>query len=153
MNRLSNNEGYLPKCEDCIEESNCYSDISCNHIFQALKKLADYEDLEEQGLLLKLPCKVGDSVYFISEKVEKQGRRKVTTEFVDKGIVDNITIGSTMIPQITVCNCENIWTTFDSIEDFGKTVFLTSAEVEQALKEMERGRIKHGNQRSALQCL
>lgn len=28
-------------------------------------KLADYEDAEEQGLLLKLPCKVGDTVYLI----------------------------------------------------------------------------------------
>lgn len=26
-------------------------------------KLKEYEDLEEQGLLLKLPCKVGDTVY------------------------------------------------------------------------------------------
>ena len=26
-------------------------------------KLADYEDAEEQGLLLRLPCKVGDTVY------------------------------------------------------------------------------------------
>lgn len=32
-----------------------------------LTKLADYEDLEEQGRLLKLPCKVGDTVYYISE--------------------------------------------------------------------------------------
>ena len=31
-------------------------------------KLAAYEDAEEQGLLLRLPCKVGDTVYalFIS---------------------------------------------------------------------------------------
>lgn len=30
-----------------------------------LTKLADYEDLEEQGLLVRLPCKVGDDVYII----------------------------------------------------------------------------------------
>ncbi len=94
--------------------------------YEALyERLRYFEDLEEQGLLLKLQCKVGDTVYFISEKVEKQGRRKVITEFVDKGEVDNITLGSAMIPQITVCNDENIWTTYDSVEDFGKTVFLT----------------------------
>lgn len=29
----------------------------------AVRKLCDYEDLEEQGLLVKLPCKVGDIVY------------------------------------------------------------------------------------------
>ena len=32
-------------------------------IKDVLKKLAEYEDLEEQGKLLKLPCKVGDVVY------------------------------------------------------------------------------------------
>ena len=30
------------------------------------KHLAEYEDLEEQGLFLKLPCKVGDTVYSIT---------------------------------------------------------------------------------------
>lgn len=30
-----------------------------------LTKLADYEDLEEQGLLVRLPCKVGTVVYRI----------------------------------------------------------------------------------------
>lgn len=29
------------------------------------EKLADYEDAAEQGLLLRLPCKVGDTVYLI----------------------------------------------------------------------------------------
>ena len=33
----------------------CEADVMC--------KLADYEDAEEQGLLLRLPCKVGDTVY------------------------------------------------------------------------------------------
>ena len=28
-------------------------------------KLAEYEDLEEQSLLLRLPCKAGDRAYFI----------------------------------------------------------------------------------------
>lgn len=29
------------------------------------KKLAELEDMEEQGRLVKLPCKVGDTVYYI----------------------------------------------------------------------------------------
>ena len=28
-------------------------------------KLGEYEDAEEQGLLLRLPCKVGDTVYLV----------------------------------------------------------------------------------------
>lgn len=38
-----------------------YSDINLERI---LDKLGKYEDEEEQGLLLKLPCKVGDTLYF-----------------------------------------------------------------------------------------
>lgn len=30
-----------------------------------IDKLAEYGDLEEQGLPLRLPCKVGDTVYYI----------------------------------------------------------------------------------------
>lgn len=31
-----------------------------------LTKLAVYEDLEEQGLLVRLPCKIGDTVYRVN---------------------------------------------------------------------------------------
>ncbi|MDE7331229.1 MAG: hypothetical protein K2O16_03160 [Lachnospiraceae bacterium] len=101
------------------------------------KQLKKYEDLEEQGRLLKLPCAVGDTVWYISERIEKQGRKKVEVSFVDEGIVDSITLGCMMVPQINVCNDENVWMTFDGVEDFGKTVFLTKEAAEAALKEME----------------
>lgn len=32
-------------------------------VAECLRKLKDYEDLEEQGRLIKLPCKVGDTVW------------------------------------------------------------------------------------------
>lgn len=101
------------------------------------KRCDEYARADKQGKLLKLPCAVGDMVWYISDKTEKQGRKKVSVSFIDKGIVDNITLGQTMIPQITICNDENVWTTFDSIEDFGKTVFLTKEEADTALKEIE----------------
>lgn len=40
----------------------------------ALKKLATYEDEEELGLLMRLPCKVGDTIYkpwFESKNIEE----------------------------------------------------------------------------------
>lgn len=33
-----------------------------------LEKLAIYEDLEEQDRLLKLPCRLGDTVYILNQK-------------------------------------------------------------------------------------
>ena len=46
-----------------------YDETHLDHglIEQCFNKLAEYEDLEEQGLLLRLPCKVGDTVYVICE--------------------------------------------------------------------------------------
>lgn len=32
-------------------------------VYKALEKLAHYEDLEEQGRLIELPCAVGDTVW------------------------------------------------------------------------------------------
>lgn len=46
------------KYEDTIPAEMTNDDIRA-----VLKKLADYEDLEEQGLLVRLPCKVGDIIY------------------------------------------------------------------------------------------
>lgn len=97
----------------------------------------DSDDLEEQGKLLKLPCAVGDTVWYISEKTEKQGRKNVKVSFVEEGIVDNITVGQMMVPQLTVCNDDNTWTTFDSEEDFGEIVFLTRDQAEAALQRMK----------------
>lgn len=43
---------------------------NCKTIDDVIDKLAEYEDLEEQGLLLRLPVKVGDIVYIISRNNE-----------------------------------------------------------------------------------
>ena len=36
---------------------------NCEEGYCAMEKLADYEDAEEQGRLIKLPCNVGDTVW------------------------------------------------------------------------------------------
>lgn len=35
----------------------------CEEIDAVYRKLKEYEDLEEQGRLIKFPCKVGDTVW------------------------------------------------------------------------------------------
>ena len=44
---------------------------SMHNLTDIVNKLAHYEDLEEQGLLLKLPCKVGDTVWVLVEELEE----------------------------------------------------------------------------------
>ena len=43
-------------------------EMNAHHCRMILEKLADYEDLEEQGLLVRLPCKVGTEVFVISPR-------------------------------------------------------------------------------------
>ena len=73
----------------------------------AIGKLAEYEDAEEQGLLLRLPCKVGDTVYSVVEDGLQIFELKFSLDFYVR-----------------------------RMSDFGKTVFLTKEEAEQALKQM-----------------
>ena len=54
MERLTTvSQAAMIKCCGCIEESNCYRDISCDEIFEGIKKLKAYEDtgLEPEDIL------------------------------------------------------------------------------------------------------
>ena len=90
--------------------------------------MEEYEDLEEQGRLIKLPCKVGDTVYAIGFNnnkpiiYESVVLRILITE---KEIVFNVKVDEFEINSQLKQSM------------FGKTVFLTQAEAEQKLKEME----------------
>lgn len=49
--------------DDELWERACEPD--CEEIDAVYRKLKDYEDLEEQGKLVKLSCKIGDDVWFV----------------------------------------------------------------------------------------
>lgn len=93
--------------------------------------LKEYEGLEEQGKLLKLPCKVGDIVYWVNDwfydgKIGLNHKRHITESKASRFICDSEGV------WIRLRNGENI-----SASDFGKTVFLTRQEAEDKLKETE----------------
>lgn len=96
----------------------------------AAEKLADYEDLEEQGRLIKLPCKAGDTVYGIN---------------TDRNIVSALKIISVKIYSYAIYFdyqlIDGIYKNIVSFADadIGKTVFLTKAEAEERLKELRGG--------------
>lgn len=52
--------------ETCAEHDEEKSCDNCP-IQKAFERLSEYEGLEEQGRLLKLPCAVGDTVYALTE--------------------------------------------------------------------------------------
>lgn len=87
------------------------------HTGNAIRKLAEYEDLEEQGKLLKLPCVVGDTVFEIYEG-----------EIIERIVRGILFRGGELLGQDG--NGSNFGI-------FGKTVFLTRQEAEDKLAEME----------------
>lgn len=101
------------------------------------KQLKEYEDLEEQGRLIKLPCKVGDTVWdndcgrpcaytitaFSFGECEEYICEPVTT----KEVVFYYTNSS---GSITGSFAES---------EIGKSVFLNKSEAEAKLKEMRGG--------------
>ena len=105
--------GYSTKCDECD-----FIDMVC-------ERLGEYEDAEEQGLILHLPCKVGTPVYMIAS---------------DCG-------GDTLDCRYRDCEgCSYLYSfveenKFDTymVDDIGKTVFLTKEEAEQALQKMKGG--------------
>ena len=66
-------------CDNCSQGAG-----NCKTVKNMIKKLATYEDLEEQGLLVRLPCKVGDTMYDIVGKPLRIVEHKVDAFHIDK---------------------------------------------------------------------
>lgn len=107
--------GYTQICEPIFLPDSIHPQFqNCYLVGEAVDKLAAYEDAEEQGLLYRLPCKIGDIVFAIVEECE------------DFYIPDS-----------------NYYTIYPErfalymIEEIGKSVFLTEPEAEAALKALK----------------
>lgn len=97
-----------------------------NHLAE---KLCEYEDLEEQGRLLKLPCKVGDVVYQINRGANKTVIPLQVIEYRFK-IVGNYIRKKICCSDDFLCKQPSI---IYYAEDIGKTLFLTKSEAEAKL--------------------
>lgn len=102
----------------------------------AARKLAEYEDLEEQGLLVRLPCKVGDMLWYnILGYTESYEIKAFSYGYCDGYIEAGEEIGDEIIFY-----CENhtgsIIGSFP-MSGIGKIVFLTREEAEKKLEELK----------------
>lgn len=104
-------------------------DLKNNGHQRCMERLAEYEDLEEQNRLLKLPCAVGDEFYCIWKNKGQNPIQKMQVKKIEiherKGIV---------IQMEFVGNRGCLFRFYE--DDFGKTVFLTKEAAEAVLKEM-----------------
>lgn len=112
-----------------------------------INKLAAYEDAEEQGLLLRLPCKVGDAVYLIDKdennrlQVYEGKWRRVSLVQTSKN--SSFELCGEISYDIHDCfyndgrTMEQGMYVGQESTRIGKVVFLTREEAEAKLKEME----------------
>ena len=91
---------------------------------EIVDRLAEYEDAEEQGLIVRLPCKTEDEVYYIYEYEHAY--------YIRREIVSGYSYNKKYGWRLLLNTCEAM---FSSI---GNNVFLTRAEAEKKLKELIR---------------
>ena len=97
-----------------LHQDKYLEDVIDYNVSLAVKELKEYRDLEEQGLLLKLPCKVGTTVWAIEKE--------------DIGLGWN--------PEYVYCIKQEKFNA-TMVGFFGKDIFLTKEEAEQELKRLE----------------
>ena len=112
---------FYPKCfEKCDGFGASSKCDNCEIMTSVCEKLDKYEDLEEQGRLVKLPCKIGDKVWHISGRDIK--------EDVISGI------------EYSYDGMFYIWSNEDTwLGGFNDIVFLTKSEAEAKLRELRGG--------------
>lgn len=94
-----------------LKENGAFTGLELAKLAIMQKELKKYKDLEEQGLLAILPCKVGTEVYYI--------------------------LG---IPNKTPCAIDKCVFKLSDIDKIGESLFLTHKEAEKKLEEMKNGR-------------
>ena len=89
---------------------------------QCFEKLADYEDAEEQGLLLRLPCPIGGTIWHwvYPTIVHEDGSTRTVCD-KKRAVVKPM--------KFALCH----------LDSFGDLYFLTKEEAEAALQAMKEG--------------
>lgn len=98
---------------------------------QIAEKLANMEQMEEQGILVRLPCKVGDTVYTLSYRYECKNDYdcKVPRQWkCEENIPCEYEKKIHYVKESQFC--------LTMLNSLGKTVFLTREEAEKALEKI-----------------
>lgn len=92
--------------------------LSGEYLYPAIEKLATYEDLEEQGLFVRLPCPVGTTVW----------------DICGMDIRENVVCGI----ECGKNGKQFLWANHDEwLGELNDLVFLTREEVEKKLEELK----------------
>lgn len=105
-----------------------------------LEKSKEYQQLEEQGRLIKLPCKMGDTVWVVTSPFNVFDDIEYDDDMKDE-------VYESYVSNVSFYECGEQYRIYAKATkhfigayfrecDFGKTVFLTKSEAEAKLKEL-----------------
>ncbi len=116
-------------CEQCAEEH--------EQLAKWLEELKEYRQFDEQGFLLKLPCKEGSSVHLICSRYTKCSKYgKEFEEYDCQGCEEEC--DSRKEHYIYTNDSVSLEWIVRNMSKFGKTAFLSQSKAEEALKRMNR---------------
>lgn len=144
MERLTMTNEELNEIRQCYSDFNCpikaeedsitqnFCDRVCDEFQEKCPfknvglKLKNYEDAEEQGLLLRLPCKIGNRVY------------AVTRDFISEYTICSVEVYNEGFFFCWKCE-KGIYINIRGFTNYqiGEDVFLTKEEAKQSLAEMK----------------
>lgn len=105
--------------------------LSGEYLYSAIEKLATYEDLEEQGLFARLPCKVGTEVFVIFPGINHYAKCQIKKIEIKPNIFEKICYF--IEPVVRRGQYLKYFN-----NEFGETIFLTREEAKKKLKEMKK---------------
>ena len=124
----NNSPGFMCSCycDNCSKGTK-----NCDRLKAMVNRLAKFEDLEEQGLLVRLPCKVGDTVY----RVNAGAKQPIIPMTVSE--IHFLCYKNERAVRFDAIGKEDMGESCYRLEDIGRIVFLTREEAEKKLEEMK----------------
>lgn len=112
--------------DNCLECANQH-----NQLAEWLEELKSYKEAEEQGLLVRLPCKVGTEVFVIFPGINHYSKCQIKKIEIKSNIFEK-----TCYFIEPVVRRGQYLKYFNN--EFGETIFLTKEEAEKKLEEMKK---------------
>lgn len=129
-NRINKEKNTIILPNSFISSNDCADKYG--QVAKWLEELKSYKDLEEQGLLVRLPCKVGDTVY----RVNAGAKQPIIPMTVSE--IHFLCYKNERVVRFDAISKEDMGESCYRLEDIGRIVFLTHEEAVNKLEEMKK---------------
>lgn len=129
-NRINKEKNTIILPNSFISSNDCADKYG--QVAKWLEELKSYKDLEEQGLLVRLPCKVGDTVY----RVNAGAKQPIIPMTVSE--IHFLCYKNERVVRFDAISKGDMGEICYRLEDIGRIVFLTHEEAVNKLEEMKK---------------